>query len=156
LKLEGRPETKEKSLDVSYVQSSKRNSSMLSGNCVVQPQKEAFDGNSDPPVQTYIDEKAHVRVNRVRGMGVRLTRDLQWNLYLMKESEEQSLKTVENNGRGSDSNRAIPKDETLTSQADASHCQMNEDEVGNLGMEDINYENESFCNASASASSDTW
>lgn len=146
---EGRHATKEKAPDVSSVESSKRNSSMLSGNCAVQPQNEASDGNSDPPVQTYIDEKGHVRVSRVRGMGVRLTRDLQWNLYLMKESEEQALKTAENNGRGSDSNRAIQKDEMLTSQADASHCQMNEDEVGNLGMADINYENESFGNASA-------
>lgn len=145
---EGRPATKEKAPDVSSVQYSKLNSSLLSGSCAIQPQKETSDGNSDPPVQTYIDEKGQVRVSRVRGMGVRLTRDLQWNLYLMKESEEQALKTAENNEQGSDGNRVIQKDEMPTSQADTSHCQMNEDEVGNLGMADLSFENESFCNAS--------
>ncbi|KAL3698871.1 hypothetical protein R1sor_012947 [Riccia sorocarpa] len=45
-------------------------------------------------VQTYVDEKGHVRVSRIRGMGVRMTRDLQWNLYLMKDSESRrSLET---------------------------------------------------------------
>lgn len=145
---EGRPATKEKAPDVSSVESSKLSSSMLSYNCAAQPHDKASDGNSDPPVQTYIDEKGQVRVSRVRGMGVRLTRDLQWNLYLMKESEDQALKTAENDGRGSDSNRAIQKDEMLTRQADIGHCQMNEDEARNLGMADIGYENESFCNTS--------
>lgn len=145
---EARPATKEKAPDVSSLESSKLSSSMLSHNSAAQTQDKVSDGNSDPPVQTYIDEKGQVRVSRVKGMGVRLTRDLQWNLYLMKESEEQALKTAENSGRGSDSNRAIRKDETLTSQADIGHCQMNEEEVRNLGMEDIGYENESFCNTS--------
>eukprot|EP00897_Mesotaenium_endlicherianum_P008624 jgi/Mesen1/7790/ME000408S06911 len=40
-------------------------------------------------VHTYMDHKGRVRVNRARGMGVRMTRDLQWNLHLMKDREEQ-------------------------------------------------------------------
>lgn len=43
----------------------------------------------DSSVQTYVDEKGRTRVSRVRGMGVRMTRDLQWNLYLMKDVEKQ-------------------------------------------------------------------
>ena len=43
----------------------------------------------DSSVQTYVDEKGRTRVSRVRGMGVRMTRDLQWNLYLMKDVEKR-------------------------------------------------------------------
>lgn len=46
-------------------------------------------GNPDSTVQTYVDEKGRTRVSRVRGMGVRMTRDLQWNLYLMKDVENR-------------------------------------------------------------------
>uniref|UniRef100_A0A7I4ABB3 DNA repair protein UVH3 n=1 Tax=Physcomitrium patens TaxID=3218 RepID=A0A7I4ABB3_PHYPA len=45
--------------------------------------------NSDSTVQTYVDEKGRTRVSRVRGMGVLMTRDLQWNLYLMKDVEKR-------------------------------------------------------------------
>ncbi|XP_002967370.2 DNA repair protein UVH3 isoform X1 [Selaginella moellendorffii] len=41
-------------------------------------------------VQTYLDSKGRKRVSRIRGMGVRMTRDLQWNLYLMKDKASQS------------------------------------------------------------------
>lgn len=43
----------------------------------------------DSSVQTYVDGKGRTRVSRVRGMGVRMTRDLQWNLYLMKDVENR-------------------------------------------------------------------
>lgn len=46
-------------------------------------------GNPDSTVQTYVDEKGRTRVSRVRGMGVRMTRDLQWNLYLMKDVQNR-------------------------------------------------------------------
>lgn len=39
-------------------------------------------------VETYRDESGRVRVSRVRGMGIRMTRDLQRNLDLMKEYEQ--------------------------------------------------------------------
>lgn len=45
-------------------------------------------------VETYLDERGRVRVSRVRAMGLRMTRDLQRNLDLMKETEEESLKTA--------------------------------------------------------------
>ncbi|KAB2075656.1 hypothetical protein ES319_A07G237200v1 [Gossypium barbadense] len=40
-------------------------------------------------VGTYLDETGRVRVSRVRGMGIRMTRDLQRNLDLMKEIEKE-------------------------------------------------------------------
>ncbi|XP_007031407.2 PREDICTED: DNA repair protein UVH3 [Theobroma cacao] len=43
----------------------------------------------DEDVGTYLDERGQVRVSRVRGMGIRMTRDLQRNLDLMKEIEQE-------------------------------------------------------------------
>lgn len=45
-----------------------------------------FDDN----VETYLDERGRVRVSRVRAMGIRMTRDIQRNLDLMKEIEQES------------------------------------------------------------------
>lgn len=45
-------------------------------------------------IETYVDERGHVRVSRVRAMGLRMTRDLQRNLDLMKETEVESLSTA--------------------------------------------------------------
>ncbi|PKI34348.1 hypothetical protein CRG98_045264 [Punica granatum] len=42
----------------------------------------------DDGVQTFLDERGHIRVSRVRAMGIRMTRDLQRNLDLMKEIEQ--------------------------------------------------------------------
>ncbi|CAN6448080.1 unnamed protein product [Victoria cruziana] len=41
-------------------------------------------------VETYTDEQGRVRVSRHRSMGIRMTRDLQWNLDMMKEIEERN------------------------------------------------------------------
>lgn len=46
-------------------------------------------GSSDE-VQTYLDERGHVRVSRVRAMGIRMTRDLRRNLDLMRELEQEA------------------------------------------------------------------
>ncbi|KAE8707616.1 DNA-repair protein UVH3 [Hibiscus syriacus] len=43
----------------------------------------------DDDVGTYLDEIGRVCVSRVRGMGIRMTRDLQRNLDLMKEIEQE-------------------------------------------------------------------
>ncbi|XP_072985440.1 DNA repair protein UVH3 isoform X2 [Typha latifolia] len=40
-------------------------------------------------VETYRDESGHVRVSRVRALGIRMTRDIQRNLDFMKEYEQQ-------------------------------------------------------------------
>ncbi|XP_042394481.1 DNA repair protein UVH3-like isoform X2 [Zingiber officinale] len=45
-----------------------------------------------PDVETYLDEKGHLRVSRVRGLGIRMTRDLQRNLDLMEEYEQEKRK----------------------------------------------------------------
>ncbi|KAG1331724.1 DNA repair protein UVH3 [Cocos nucifera] len=44
-----------------------------------------------PDVETYCDERGRVRVSRVRGLGMRMTRDLQRNLDLMKEYQEEKV-----------------------------------------------------------------
>ncbi|ERN10327.1 DNA repair protein UVH3 isoform X1 [Amborella trichopoda] len=49
----------------------------------------------DGAVETYLDERGRVRVSRLRGMGIRMTRDLQWNLEMMKELEQ--VKSTETN-----------------------------------------------------------
>ncbi|XP_073064133.1 LOW QUALITY PROTEIN: DNA repair protein UVH3-like [Primulina eburnea] len=47
-------------------------------------------GNAlDHDVNTYLDERGRLRVSRVRAMGIRMTRDLQRNLDLMKEIEQE-------------------------------------------------------------------
>lgn len=42
----------------------------------------------DDGVETFLDEMGRLRVSRVRAMGIRMTRDLQRNLDLMKELEQ--------------------------------------------------------------------
>ncbi|KAJ0841127.1 putative exodeoxyribonuclease I [Helianthus annuus] len=42
-------------------------------------------------VETYRDERGRVRVSKVRAMGIRMTRDLQRNLELMKEIEQDKI-----------------------------------------------------------------
>ncbi|RWR77112.1 XPG/Rad2 endonuclease [Cinnamomum micranthum f. kanehirae] len=46
----------------------------------------------DKDVETYTDERGRVRVSRVRGLGIHMTRDLQRNLDLMKELELEKMK----------------------------------------------------------------
>ncbi|XP_075493935.1 DNA repair protein UVH3-like [Primulina tabacum] len=51
-------------------------------------------GNAlDHDVNTYLDERGRLRVSRVRAMGIRMTRDLQRNLDLMKEIEQEKADT---------------------------------------------------------------
>ncbi|GMP29190.1 hypothetical protein CsSME_00004405 [Camellia sinensis var. sinensis] len=49
----------------------------------------------DNDIETYLDERGRVRVSRVRAMGIRMTRDLQRNLDLMKEIEQDQVHTIE-------------------------------------------------------------
>ncbi|XP_027929634.1 DNA repair protein UVH3 isoform X2 [Vigna unguiculata] len=44
---------------------------------------------SDENIQTYLDERGRFRVSRLRAMGMRMTRDIQRNLDLMKEFEQE-------------------------------------------------------------------
>ncbi|RZC79754.1 hypothetical protein C5167_042331 [Papaver somniferum] len=46
----------------------------------------------DDGVERYLDERGRLRVSRVRAMGIRMTRDLQRNLDLMKEIEQDKMK----------------------------------------------------------------
>ncbi|CAN1153497.1 DNA repair protein UVH3 [Linum perenne] len=48
----------------------------------------------DDDVETYTDERGRIRVSRVRAMGMRMTRDLQRNLDLMKEIEPDTVGTA--------------------------------------------------------------
>ncbi|KAK7395619.1 hypothetical protein VNO78_16183 [Psophocarpus tetragonolobus] len=64
---------------------------------------------ADESIQTYLDERGRFRVSRLRAMGMRMTRDIQRNLDLMKEIEQErthvnkaanigTVKNAENNG----------------------------------------------------------
>ncbi|XP_057769315.1 DNA repair protein UVH3 isoform X2 [Salvia miltiorrhiza] len=46
-------------------------------------------------VETYLDERGRVRVSKVRALGIRMTRDLQRNLDLMKEMDQESTESNE-------------------------------------------------------------
>ncbi|XP_049371171.1 DNA repair protein UVH3 [Solanum verrucosum] len=65
--------------------STRKSSSVLES--IVSEPESAF--NDD--VETYLNERGNLRVSRLRAMGVRMTRDLQRNLDLMKEIEEESV-----------------------------------------------------------------
>ena len=47
----------------------------------------------DDDIQTYLDKRRNVRVSRVRALGIRMTRDLQRNLDLIKEIEQDIVHT---------------------------------------------------------------
>ncbi|XP_068485187.1 DNA repair protein UVH3 isoform X2 [Phaseolus vulgaris] len=64
---------------------------------------------AEESIQTYLDERGRFRVSRSRAMGMRMTRDIQRNLDLMKEFEQEkaqvnkasnigTMKNVENKG----------------------------------------------------------
>ncbi|XP_037491577.1 DNA repair protein UVH3 isoform X2 [Jatropha curcas] len=59
----------------------------------------------DEDVETYLDERGHIRVSRVRAMGMRMTRDLQRNLDLMKEIEHERTHANKNASAQSEVNR---------------------------------------------------
>lgn len=44
----------------------------------------------DDDVETYLDERGRLRVSKVRALGIRMTRDLQRNLDLMKEMDAEN------------------------------------------------------------------
>uniref|UniRef100_A0A803MVL3 XPG-I domain-containing protein n=1 Tax=Chenopodium quinoa TaxID=63459 RepID=A0A803MVL3_CHEQI len=54
----------------------------------------------DEAVQTFVDERGHRRVSSRRAMGIRMTRDLQRNIELIKELEqERTTVTIEANAQ---------------------------------------------------------
>nr|GMC73439.1 DNA repair protein UVH3 isoform X1 [Ipomoea batatas] len=61
-------------------------SSVVLESFVDEPEKDFHDD-----VETYLDERGRVRVSRSRAMGIRMTRDLQRNLDLMKEIEQERV-----------------------------------------------------------------
>ncbi|KAA8548070.1 hypothetical protein F0562_004669 [Nyssa sinensis] len=69
---------------------SSNKSNAATGSIMDEPRK-AFDDD----VETYLDERGRFRVSRVRAMGIRMTRDLQRNLDLMKEVEQERTITNE-------------------------------------------------------------
>ncbi|KAL2500025.1 DNA repair protein UVH3 [Abeliophyllum distichum] len=48
-------------------------------------------------VETYLDERGRLRVSRVRALGIRMTRDLQRNLDLIKEIEQEKVDANQEN-----------------------------------------------------------
>lgn len=64
-------------------------------------------------VETYLDERGRVRLSKVRAMGIRMTRDLQRNLAMMKEIEQDRPNGNNITGAGS----MLTLNETGTSKA---------------------------------------
>ncbi|KZV55876.1 hypothetical protein F511_15726 [Dorcoceras hygrometricum] len=58
-------------------------------------------------VNTYFDERGRLRVSRVRAMGIRMTRDLQRNLDLMKEIEQEKADAIQDNLNGATTAKAL-------------------------------------------------
>lgn len=63
------------------------NISNIAINSCINETRKAF--NED--IETYRDERGRVRVNKMKAMGIRMTRDLQRNLDLMKEIEQDKI-----------------------------------------------------------------
>ncbi|CAM8937534.1 unnamed protein product [Rhodiola kirilowii] len=76
-------------------------------------------------VETYLDERGCVRVSRLRALGIRMTRDLQRNLDMMKEME-QTNSNVEATGK-LDSSSISQDFSTGSSLLDSSIMQTNSD-----------------------------
>ncbi|KAL9458460.1 hypothetical protein AB3S75_007342 [Citrus x aurantiifolia] len=64
-------------------------------------------------VETYLDDRGRVRLSKVRAMGIRMTRDLQRNLAMMKEIEQDRPNGNNITGAGS----MLTLNETGTSKA---------------------------------------
>ncbi|XP_052195204.1 DNA repair protein UVH3 isoform X2 [Diospyros lotus] len=60
-------------------------------------------------IKTYLDERGCLRVSRMRAMGIRMTRDLQRNLDLMKESEQEGVQ-----GKHDTDNECVPNNHAVS------------------------------------------
>ncbi|XVF60355.1 hypothetical protein PTKIN_Ptkin08bG0038400 [Pterospermum kingtungense] len=67
--------------------------SICKSNVVTESVPNEHNSSPDEDVGTYLDERGRVRFSRVKGMGIRMTRDLQRNLDLMKEIEQERTKS---------------------------------------------------------------
>ncbi|KAI9084232.1 hypothetical protein K1719_033739 [Acacia pycnantha] len=68
---------------------------------------------SDENIETYQDERGQFRVSRLRAMGMRMTRDIQRNLDLMKEIEQE--RTVVN--KAANDNAILSGEKNVASKA---------------------------------------
>ncbi|KAH7661726.1 XPG/Rad2 endonuclease protein [Dioscorea alata] len=84
--------------------SASKQSRSVMGACITEPISDFVND-----VETYRDERGRVRVSRVRGMGICMTRDLQRNLDLMKEYEQEKNSRNICNSPTPNSDRGIPK-----------------------------------------------
>nr|BAK08020.1 predicted protein [Hordeum vulgare subsp. vulgare] len=83
-------------------------SSPSSSSRSIKPQSGEPSTGFGPDVETYRDERGRIRVSRVRGMGIRMTRDIQRNLDFIKEHEQAKSMGQANIGKGSTSNEEPP------------------------------------------------
>ncbi|CAN4081724.1 unnamed protein product [Withania somnifera] len=79
----------ENNLANAVTNASTRKSSSVLELIVTEPERSFNDD-----VETYLDGRGQVRVSRLRAMGVRMTRDLQRNLDMMKEVEDESMSRI--------------------------------------------------------------
>lgn len=70
-------------------------------------------GTSDESIQTYLDERGHFRVSRLRALGMRMTRDIQRNLDLMREIEQERT----NANKAANDNTVLNGEKNFTSKS---------------------------------------
>ncbi|XP_054785792.1 DNA repair protein UVH3 isoform X2 [Prosopis cineraria] len=99
-KLEKNKDAHQKTLGNHFSQAFVNNSGPANDSCTTSGLVCSEGGSpSDENIQTYVDERGQFRVSRLRAMGMRMTRDIQRNLDLMKEIEMERTvaNKVENN-----------------------------------------------------------
>lgn len=119
--------------------SRENNSASMGNDLAAQKSSVALESFVDEPdkdfhddVETYLDERGRVRVSRVRAMGIRMTRDLQRNLDLMKEIEQERV--VQN---GDVSNLpAVPTFSSENANAHGNACE----KIQNLNFSHVDHE----------------
>ncbi|KAK4283406.1 hypothetical protein QN277_000358 [Acacia crassicarpa] len=92
---------------------------------------------SDENIQTYLDERGQFRVSRLRAMGMRMTRDIQRNLDLIKEIEQE--RTVVN--KAANNNAMLSGDKNVPSKA-SSNLLVDTSDGSNVDLAGDNSRNE--------------
>lgn len=89
-----------------------------------------INSSPDEDVGKYLDERGRVRVSRVKGMGIHMTRDLQRNLDLMKEIEQErtnSNKGVNvksfSDGNGVGSSKSLSRENQFVETSHDGNCE---------------------------------
>ncbi|KAJ4960439.1 hypothetical protein NE237_020349 [Protea cynaroides] len=111
-------------------------SSTAKGDSTTASATDESRGGFHDDVETYLDERGRVRVSRVRAMGIRMTRDLQQNLDLMKEIEQVKMKENISTNMEVISNEQVYGVQESFCENNHSHESSNDGENGTISIND--------------------